>query len=113
MTASGSADVAGVTAGATAEGWVGVGVSAGGQLGMGDDGKFHVSASLGASLGLGGKLGFNITVDPKQVESTVSGVAGDIGHVANAAAGDVASGASSAMHGAENVGKAALNFVGL
>ncbi|MGH3435529.1 MAG: putative T7SS-secreted protein [Sciscionella sp.] len=74
------ADVSGVNVGVHGEAWAGGGVEAQGQFGMGDDGKFHIGASLGVGLGVGGKAGFNIAVDPGEMVDTVKDVAGDIDH---------------------------------
>lgn len=93
-----SAEVAGVGAGVHAEGWAGAGAEASGQFGMGDDGKFHVGGSVGLALGVGGKVGFDVSVDPGEVVDTVSDAADDVGHVAS----EVGHGVSSA---AKNVGK--------
>lgn len=87
-----SAEVAGVTAGVHGEAWAGAGVEASGQVGMGDDGKFHLGGSVGVGLGVGGKLGFDVSVDPAEVVDTVQDVAGDVGDVAS----DVGHGVSKA-----------------
>jgi hypothetical protein len=98
----GSAEVAGVSAGVHAEGWAGAGAEADGQFGLGDDGKFHVGASLGVGLGLGGKVGFDVAIDPAEVVDTVQDVAGDVAGVAE----DIGSGVADA---ADSVG----DFFGL
>jgi uncharacterized protein YukE len=95
------ASVAGVGAGAHGEAWAGVGAEADGQIGMGDDGKFHVGGSVGAALGVGGKVGFNVTVDPKEVEHSVSTAASDVGHVA-----------SNVGHGIEHAGSSVAHALG-
>ncbi|GDY30632.1 hypothetical protein GTS_22650 [Gandjariella thermophila] len=97
-----SAEVAGVGAGVHGEAWAGAGAEASGQFGMGTDGKFHVGGSVGLALGVGGKVGFDMSVDPHEVVDTVHDVAGDVGHVA----GDVGHGVTSA---AKDVG----HFLGL
>lgn len=94
-----SASVAGIGAGVHGEAWAGAGAQASGQFGMGDDGKFHVGASLGVGLGVGAKLGFNTTVDPTEVEHSVEGAAKDVGHVAS----DIGHGVG---HAADKVGHA-------
>lgn len=71
VTASGGAEVGGVSAGAHASGQVGVGAGASAQFGMGDDGKFHVGGSISAALGFGGSFGFDVSVDPGEVASTL------------------------------------------
>ncbi|HET6504951.1 MAG TPA: hypothetical protein VFG87_29735 [Amycolatopsis sp.] len=96
-----SADIGGVDAGVHGEAWAGAGAEASGQVGLGDDGKFHVGASVGLALGVGGKVGFDVSVDPKEVVDTVSDVAGDVGHVA-----------SDVGHGAENAAKDVGHFLG-
>jgi hypothetical protein len=87
-----SAEVAGVTAGLHGEAWAGAGAEASGQVGMGDDGKFHVGASVGIGLGIGGKVGFDFSVDPAAVVDTVQDVASDVADVAS----DVGRGVSNA-----------------
>ncbi|RSM82676.1 hypothetical protein DL991_04795 [Amycolatopsis sp. WAC 01375] len=87
-----SAEAAGLGAGANGEVWVGVGAEASGQFGMGEDGKFHVGASLGAALGVGGSVGFDVSVDPAEVADTVADVSDDVADVAS----DVADGLSDA-----------------
>ncbi|NEB75058.1 hypothetical protein G3I40_07400 [Streptomyces sp. SID14478] len=62
-TGSASADVAGVGAGVNGEAWAGVGAEAHADMGM-KDGKFTIGGDVGAGLGVGGKVGFNVTVDP-------------------------------------------------
>jgi hypothetical protein len=76
------AEVAGIGAGVNGEAWAGIGAEASGQFGMGEDGKFHVGASAGLALGLGGKVGFDVSVDPGEVADTVMDVADDVGNVA-------------------------------
>ncbi|RZS31243.1 hypothetical protein EV193_115122 [Herbihabitans rhizosphaerae] len=68
-------DVGGVGAGAKAEGWVGVGAEANATIGKGEDGKWTIGAEAGVGLGVGGKIGFEITVDPGEVVDTVGDVA--------------------------------------
>lgn len=87
-----SAEVAGVSAGVHGEAWAGAGVEASGQFGMGDDGKFHIGASAGVGLGVGGKLGFDVAIDPGEVVDTVKDVADDVGEIAS----DVGEGISDA-----------------
>ncbi|MET7989330.1 putative T7SS-secreted protein [Amycolatopsis sp. NPDC005232] len=96
-----SAEVAGVTAGAHGEAWAGVGAEASAQFGMGDDGKFHVGASLGVALGIGGKVGFDLSIDPGEVVDTVQDVAGDVADVA-----------SDVGHGIANAAGAVGDFLG-
>ncbi|WP_326569296.1 hypothetical protein VSH64_47470 [Amycolatopsis rhabdoformis] len=95
------AEVGGVTAGVHGEAWAGVGAEASGQFGMGDDGKFHVGASLGVALGIGGKVGFDISIDPGEVVDTVQDVAGDVADVA-----------SDVGHGIANAAGAVGDFLG-
>jgi hypothetical protein len=95
VSAEGSAEVAGIGAGVHGEAWAGVGAHASGQFGMGDDGKFHVGASLGVAVGVGGKVGFDVSVDPGEVVDTVKDVADDVGEIA----GDVGRGVGNAAKG--------------
>jgi hypothetical protein len=68
-TASASADVGGVGAGVSGEAWAGLGAAANADLGM-KDGKFTIGGEVGAGLGVGGKVSFDVTVDPgKMVDS--------------------------------------------
>lgn len=87
-----SAEVGGVSAGVHGEAWAGAGVEASGQVGMGDDGKFHLGASVGVGVGIGGKIGFDIAIDPGEVVDTVKDVADDVGEVVS----DVGKGVSNA-----------------
>ncbi|QFU91832.1 putative T7SS-secreted protein [Amycolatopsis sp. YIM 10] len=77
-----SAEAGGLGAGATGEVWAGVGAEASGQFGMGEDGNFHIGASVGAALGVGGSVGFDVEVDPGEVVDTVSDVSDDVADVA-------------------------------
>jgi hypothetical protein len=74
-----NADVGGVGAGATAEGWAGAGAEAEFKFGPGDDGKWHLKGGAGAGFGLGGKVAGEITIDPPKIADTVSGAAKSIG----------------------------------
>jgi hypothetical protein len=76
------AEVAGIGAGVNGEAWAGIGGHASGQFGMGQDGKFHVGGSVGLAFGVGGKVGFDVTVDPVEVVETVVDVADDVGEIA-------------------------------
>lgn len=77
-TGSVSADVAGVGAGVSGEAWAGVGASANADLGM-KDGKFTIGGELGVGLGVGGKVGFDVTVDPGKVVDSLGGAADAVG----------------------------------
>ncbi|ACU97120.1 putative T7SS-secreted protein [Saccharomonospora viridis] len=79
------AEVAGIGAGVSGEAWAGAGVEASAQFGMGDDGKFHLGASLGVGLGVGGKVGFDVSVDPGGVVDAVSDAANAVGEAGKAA----------------------------
>lgn len=103
-----SAEVAGVGAGAHGEAWAGVGAEASGQFGMGDDGKFHIGASVGAALGVGGKLGFDVSVDPSEVTHSVETAAKDVGHVAS----DVGHAASNVGHDIGHAASSAFHALG-
>jgi hypothetical protein len=91
-----SAEVAGIGAGVNGEAWAGVGAQASGQFGMGEDGKFHIGGSLGVALGVGGKVGFDVSVDPVEVVETVADVADDVGEIAK----DVGRGVENVAEGA-------------
>ena len=99
------AEVAGIGAGVNGEAWAGAGIETSAQVGMGDDGKFHVGGSFGIGLGLGGKVGFEMSVDPGAVVDTVSEVAGDIGE-------GVSNAANAVDRGIDNLGNAARDFLG-
>ncbi|UKY51092.1 putative T7SS-secreted protein [Streptomyces inhibens] len=77
-TASAHADVGGIGAGATAEGWAGAGAAAHADAGM-KDGKFVIGADVGVGLGLGGKVGFQMEIDPHKVVDTVSDIGDKVG----------------------------------
>ncbi|MYT73158.1 MULTISPECIES: putative T7SS-secreted protein [unclassified Streptomyces] len=68
--AEGHASVAGVGVGGTAEGWAGAGVSAHADAGM-EDGKLVIGGDVGAALGLGGKVGWQVEIDPSKVADAV------------------------------------------
>lgn len=93
-----SATVAGVGAGVHGEAWAGAGAEASGQFGMGGDGKFHIGGSVGVGLGVGGKVGFNVAVDPSEVTHSVETAAKDTGHVASSVGHGIEHGASSVAH---------------
>lgn len=96
------AEVAGVGAGVHGEAWAGAGIEADAQLGMGDDGKFHVGGSFGIGLGVGGKLGFDVSVDPGAVVDTVSDVAGAVGDGISSAGKAIDEGISNAASGVKD-----------
>ncbi|MCW7946569.1 hypothetical protein AAW14_32455 [Streptomyces hygroscopicus] len=87
---AGGGEVAGIGAGATAEGWAGAGAEAGVTFGKGDDGKFHIGAKVGVALGLGGAVGAEFTVDPHKVSAAASDAADAVGGAVDAV-GDAAS----------------------
>lgn len=68
-------DVGGIGLNATAEGWAGAGAEAGVDFGPDQNGKWHVGASAGISPALGGKVGVELTVDPKDVAATATDAA--------------------------------------
>ncbi|MFJ9851357.1 putative T7SS-secreted protein [Streptomyces sp. NPDC101150] len=77
-TASGHVDLGGVGAGATAEGWAGAGAAAHADVGM-KGGKFVIGADVGVGLGVGGKVGFQMEIDPHKVVDTVSDIGDKVG----------------------------------
>lgn len=79
------ADVGGIGVNLTGEAWAGAGAEAGVTVGKDDDGKWHVGADAGASLPLGGKVGFELTVDPAKVSKTIDDAAETVGKVGDAA----------------------------
>ncbi len=86
------ADVGGVGVGGAAEGWVGAGVEGDVTLGKNDDGSWTIGAEGGVALGPGGKLAFEVTVDPSEVIDTAASAADAVGDAAGSlrdAAGDV------------------------
>ena len=76
---SASADVGGVGAGVTGEAWAGAGASASADIGKGGDSKYHIGGEVGVGLGIGGKVGFQVTVDPGEVVDTVGDAADAVG----------------------------------
>lgn len=105
---AGGAELGGIAVGATAEGWVGAGAEAKFGFERGEDGKFHLGGSAGAALGLGGKVGFEVTVDPAQVEQTARDAADAVGAGAQA----VGAGVQAVGHAAEDAGHAVGHAVG-
>ncbi len=95
------AEVAGIGAGVNGEAWAGIGGHASGQFGMGEDGKFHIGGSVGLAFGVGGKVGFDVSVDPVEVVETVVDVADDVGEIARDVGG-----------GVENAGRAVGRLFG-
>lgn len=78
LTGDGSLDVGGVGVGAHGELQAGVGVS--GDLDAGfEDGKFKFGGSVGAALGVGGKVGFDVEIDPGKVTNTIKDGAQKVG----------------------------------
>lgn len=77
-TGSASADVAGIGAGVNGEAWAGVGAEAHADIGM-KDGKFTLGGDVGVGLGVGGKVGFNVTVDPGKLGDALSDGADAVG----------------------------------
>lgn len=77
-TGSVSGDVAGVGAGVGGEAWAGAGASASADLGM-KDGKFTIGGEVGVGLGIGGKVSFDVTVDPHKVVDSLGDAADAIG----------------------------------
>lgn len=78
LTGDGSVEAGGVGVGAHGELQAGIGVS--GDLDAGfEDGKFKFGGSFGAALGVGGKIGFDVEVDPAEVTSTVKDAAKSVG----------------------------------
>ncbi|MES9524967.1 putative T7SS-secreted protein [Streptomyces capoamus] len=86
-TGSVSADVGGVGAGVSGEAWAGVGASANADLGM-KDGKFTIGGELGAGLGVGGKVSFDVTVDPAKMVDSVGDAADWVGDTWDDTVGD-------------------------
>lgn len=78
LTGDGSVEAGGVGVGAHGELQAGIGVS--GDLDAGfEDGKFKFGGSVGAALGVGGKIGFDVEIDPAEVTSTVKDAAKSVG----------------------------------
>ncbi|MGW1909752.1 hypothetical protein ACWCQS_03005 [Streptomyces sp. NPDC002076] len=96
---AGGVEAGGVTAGFTADGEAGEGAEAKLTLGKQDDGKWAFGAEAGVCPGVGGDVGFEVTVDPKEVSQTLSGAADAVGDGLHRA-GDVA---GSAIHGITSV----------
>lgn len=63
-------EVGGVGVGGHGELQAGVGISGDANFGM-KDGKLQIGASFGAALGIGGKVGFDVEIDPAEVTSTI------------------------------------------
>ncbi|HEX4359775.1 MAG TPA: hypothetical protein VH141_19745 [Pseudonocardia sp.] len=98
---AGGAELGGLAVGATAEGWLGVGAKAKFGFERTEDGKFHLGGSAGVAVGAGGAVGFEVTVDPEQVEQTARDAADALG-----------AGAQAVGHAAEDVGRTVGDTVG-
>lgn len=79
------ADLGGLGVNVTGEGWAGAGAEAGVTFGKDESGKWKVGADAGAAVGLGGKVGFEVTVDPAKVEKTFNDAAGAVDQLGDAA----------------------------
>lgn len=77
-TGSVSADVGGVGAGVSGEAWAGAGASASADLGM-KDGKFTIGGEAGVGLGIGGKVSFDVTIDPGKMIDSADDAADAVG----------------------------------
>ena len=53
---------------ATGEAWAGAGAEANATFGKNEDGGWTIGAEAGAGLGVGGKVGFEVTVDPGELK---------------------------------------------
>ncbi|NIH77736.1 putative T7SS-secreted protein [Amycolatopsis viridis] len=104
----GAADVGGVGVGTTAEGWAGFGAEAGFNVGMGDDGKFHLKGNVGAAVGLGGELGFDLQVDGHKVAQTAKSATHAIGNGVEA----VSEGVKDFGEGVSHVGQSLKGLFG-
>nr|WP_208407156.1 hypothetical protein [Amycolatopsis granulosa] len=104
----GAADVGGIGVGTTAEGWAGVGAEAGFNLGMGEDGKFHLKGNVGAAVGLGGEVGFDLQVDGHKVAQTAKSATHAIGNGVEA----VGDGIKDFGEGVSGVGKSLKGLFG-
>lgn len=91
-------DVGGIGAGLKGEAWAGVGAEANVTAGFNEDGKFKIGGELGAGVGVGGKVGFEITVDPSEVVKT----AGDVANAASEAVDAMKAGDPGALASAIN-----------
>ena len=80
--------------GVSGEAWAGIGASANATAGF-EDGKFKLSASVGAALGVGGKVGFDVEVDVVGTAKAAVKVGSDAIDAASEVAGDIANAFSS------------------
>lgn len=83
------ADVGGVGVGAVGEAWAGVGAEASVTFGRNDDGSFTIGGSAGAALKAGGRLGFEVNIDPPKIIDTATSAADAIGDFAGNTLGKV------------------------
>jgi hypothetical protein len=68
--------IAGIGYGVEAEAWAGVGAKAEFHAGLDKDGKFRISAGVGAAIGVGAFLRLDLEFDFKDLGATVSSVVG-------------------------------------
>ncbi|TDU77620.1 hypothetical protein EDD91_4379 [Streptomyces sp. KS 21] len=84
-------EVAGLGAGATAEGWAGAGAEFKWDFGKGEDGKYHFGGKAGLALGIGGAVGGEFTVDPGKVKDAAGDAADWVGDTAGSVKDEVTS----------------------
>lgn len=77
-------DLGGLSGTGHGEAWAGVGLEGDATFGKGEDGKYHIGFDGGAALGVGGKIGFDVAVDPFEVAQTAQEAAEVIGSTAEA-----------------------------
>lgn len=82
---AGGVELGGISIGETAEGQLGAGVQAwAGYKRDPETGRFEFGGDAGLALGAGGKLGVEITVDPREVAQTARDAADAVGRTARA-----------------------------
>ncbi|MDR7302620.1 putative T7SS-secreted protein [Haloactinomyces albus] len=75
-------DIGGIGLNVTGEAWAGPGAEPGVRLGPDENGTWHIGANAGVSPIVGGKLGFELTVDPDDVAQTATDAAQFVGNAA-------------------------------
>lgn len=104
---SAALEAGGIGAEATAEGWVGWGVSGKAEASW-EGAKLRIGAHGGLAVFLGGQAGGSVTIDPAEVIGTAEDLAEGIGDAAGTTAGTVQDATASVVDGMGDAARGAL-----